>query len=82
MRPDIARRGRTEQRVDNGVYQHIGVRVAEQSHVMWNVDSPDDEWTTWHQGVDIPALANAQRKDGSGHVRLRRMASAKAKSSG
>ena len=86
MAPDVAQRGRTQQRVGDGVQQHVGIRMAEQA-LVWGICHPtDDQRATGHQRMHVPALTDAKRKVPAwrdrGHGRLFRMASASAKSSG
>ena len=59
MPADVAQPGRTQQGVNDGVDQYIGIRVPQQARAVRHTDAPNDERTARHQGVAVPALTDA-----------------------
>ena len=58
--------------------QHIGIRMAQQALAVRDLDPAQNQFAPRHQGVHVPALANADVV----HALLLKTASAKAKSAG
>jgi hypothetical protein len=59
MAPDVAQRGSAQQRIGDGVQQHIGVGMAQEAKVVRDAHATDDQLATGHQRVHIPALTDA-----------------------
>ena len=60
MGANVAQSRCTQERVGNGVQQGIGVRVAQQTYVVRDVDAADDQLAAFDQCVAIVALADAE----------------------
>ena len=60
MAADVSECSGTQQRVRDGVQQHVGVGMPQQAHRVGNVDTANDQWTTGHQGMGVPAFADAK----------------------
>ena len=60
MPADVAERRRAKQRVNDGVQQHVGVGMAEQTERVRDLDPADDELAALGQLVRVPALADAK----------------------
>jgi len=57
MFADVAQRRRADQCIANGMQQHVGVGVTNQTPFIRNGDAADDERAALGQRVDIEALA-------------------------
>lgn len=64
MLADVAQAGRAEQRVDDRVQQHVGVRMAEQAQTVRDRDPADDQFAAFDEGVAVVAGADAERRGG------------------
>ena len=53
MMADVARRNRAEQRVGDGMDQHVGVRVSFQSFGVWNLHAAENQRTAFHQRMHV-----------------------------
>jgi hypothetical protein len=53
----IAHVGCAQQCITNGVYQHIGITVAQQSQTVVNLYTPQPKVAVFHQTVDVIAHA-------------------------
>ncbi|MOA29028.1 hypothetical protein D3C78_1500150 [compost metagenome] len=80
MPPDIAQPRGAQQRVGNGVQQHIGIGMAHQTMRVRDRDTADDQRPAFNQGMHVKALPNAKRNahshfsissKSSGHVTLK-----------
>src|SRR6185436_6453513 len=56
MRADVAQRRGAQQRVADGMQQHVGVRMPLQALVMRNVDAADHEFPARDQRVHVESL--------------------------
>ncbi len=75
MLADVAEARRAEQRVADGMQQHIGIGVAVEPFRVLDLDAADDQLAAKHQRMHIEALADS-------HNPRARIASAIATSSG
>jgi hypothetical protein len=60
MLADVAQRRRAQQRIANRMQQHIGVGMAKQTHVMWNIYAADYQLAAQRKGVHVETLTDAQ----------------------
>ncbi|MPN44855.1 hypothetical protein SDC9_192422 [bioreactor metagenome] len=60
VRTNVTQRRGAQQRVGDGVQQHVGVGVAKQAQGVRYLHAPQHETAPRHQGVDVPALAYAE----------------------
>lgn len=57
---DVSPAAGAQNGVGQGVREHIGIRVAQQTALIGNVDPADNTSTTLHQTVNVIAVSNAQ----------------------
>ncbi len=57
---DVAQVGSTEQRVADGVDEHVGVAVSQQSFAMFDLDAAEPEVAAFDELVDIVAHAHTR----------------------
>ena len=57
---DVAERERAQQRIRDGVRQHIGVRVAFQAELGWNRNAAQDQRPAGSDAMNVPALPDSQ----------------------
>ena len=62
MRADVAKPRGPEYRVGNGMQQHIGIRMPEQSALVRDGDAADDQRPALHQGMYVEPLPYPVRK--------------------
>ncbi|MOA19102.1 hypothetical protein D3C78_1394590 [compost metagenome] len=55
---DVPQRRAAQQRIGDGMQQHVGIRMPEQAHAVGNFHAADDELAAGHQGVDIPTFTD------------------------
>ena len=80
---DVPQRSRAQQRVHQGMGGHVRVAVTQQAQRMGHFHATQDQLAAFHQLVHIHAVSNSQHPfTASRSSRSRRMASAKAKSTG
>jgi len=60
MAANIAQRSRAQQRIGEGVQQHVGIGVAQQPLRMRQRHAAQHQRAPRHQGVDVPAFTNAE----------------------
>jgi hypothetical protein len=58
---DVAQPRGTQQRIADGVQQHVGIAVAEQALLVGNLHPADDELAACNELVDVESLADAHR---------------------
>ncbi len=58
--PDVAQSSGTEQGVDNGMRQGVGVRVSEQAAAVLDLHAAQHQLAPWDQGMNVPALTDAK----------------------
>ena len=75
MLADVAEAGGAQQRIADGVQQHVGVRMAVEALLVLDLDTADHELAAQHQRMHVEALADS-------HALRARIASAIATSSG
>ena len=88
MAANVAQGRCTEQRIDDGMQQHIGIGVAEQTMGVLNHHPTHHQGPTGHQGMHVPALTDAHLESHAKSLcvccfaRAANTASARAKSAG
>ena len=60
MAANIPHSGRTEDGICDGVQQHVSIGVTEQSLVVGNLYTTNDELAPLHQSMYVPAFANTK----------------------
>ena len=60
MRADITQPGGAQQRVGDGVQQHIGIRMPQQPGAVGDLHAAQHQPPSRHQRVDVPALSNSE----------------------
>ena len=53
MITDVAHICRAQQSIANGMYQHIGIRMPQQTFLMLQADASQPQFTSFHQAVYI-----------------------------
>ena len=60
MRANIAQRRRAQQRIGDGVQQHIGIGMAQQAGAVGDTHTAQHQRAPGHQCVNVPAFANSE----------------------
>jgi hypothetical protein len=60
--PDVAERRRSQQRIGNGMGQHVGIAVAFQANIVRDFDPPDDALAARGETMHVDSDSNAVHK--------------------
>ena len=76
--PDVAHGGRAEQRIHDGVREHVGIRMTEQAGLVRDIDAAEDKPAAADEAMHVISVSNAHHA----LPRLLRMSSASSMSIG
>lgn len=64
MEADVAKGSGTKKGVAEGVYGNVGIAVAKQTAVKWDIYAAENQWTILYKAMDIEAVSDSEHKGG------------------